>query len=223
MTLREDDISVLIRSYFYRDVAAGSVTCLTPQITAVETHLGWTIHGSLRNLTQGSGEHATSLFIAIEDTSERDAALEAGVNNCWRLDSLEFQDDPDGSQGNSMALELFERAISKVGERYEVPLLIQEPGLDNEQGNYILAKQRLLIQLHRFRPQPDFLARYEDTLKAYFNDYHAEQVPDEDITPKPNTYYMPHQIPRDAVITKLRVVFDASSHALDQPPRTTWS
>ncbi|KAL3223561.1 hypothetical protein MRX96_049725 [Rhipicephalus microplus] len=173
-------------------------------ITAVETHLGWTIQGSLRNLTQGSGEHATSLFIAIEDTSERDAALEAGVTNCWRLDSLEFQDDPDGSQGNSMALELFKRAISKVGERYEVPLLIQEPGLDNEQGNYILAKQRLLIQLHRFRPQPDFLARYEDTLKAYFNDYHAEQVPDEDLTPKPNTYYMPHQIRRDAVITKLQ-------------------
>ncbi|KAL3224196.1 hypothetical protein MRX96_049612 [Rhipicephalus microplus] len=74
MTLREDDTSVLIGSDFYWDVATRSVTRLTPQITAVETLLGWTIQGSLRNLTQGSGEHATSLFIAIEDTSERGAA-----------------------------------------------------------------------------------------------------------------------------------------------------
>lgn len=36
---------------------------------------------------------------------------------------------------------------------------------------------------------------------------------------KPNTYYMPHHgvIRRDAVTTKLRVVFDASSHAPGQP------
>ncbi|KAL3218711.1 hypothetical protein MRX96_031389 [Rhipicephalus microplus] len=132
MTLREDDISVLIGSDFW-DVATGSVPSLTPPITAMETLLRWTIQGSLRNLSQGSGAHATSLLIAIEDASERDAALEAGFTNFWGLDFLGIPDDPDGSQGNSMALELFQRAISKVGERYEVHLLIQEPGLDNGQ------------------------------------------------------------------------------------------
>ncbi|XP_075749303.1 uncharacterized protein LOC142814429 [Rhipicephalus microplus] len=74
------------------------------------------------------------------------------------------------------------------------------------------------MQLSRFQQQPDLLAHYDDTIKAYFNDYHAEQVPDKDLAPKPNTY-MPHHgvIRRDAVTTKLQVIFDAQSQAPDQP------
>ncbi|KAL1476555.1 hypothetical protein MTO96_018394 [Rhipicephalus appendiculatus] len=96
-TLREDDISVLIGSDFYWDVTTGHTTRLTPQITAAETLFGWTIQGTLRNLTQGSGMRTTSLFIAVEDASERDAALDAGITNFWRIDSLGIQEGPDGS------------------------------------------------------------------------------------------------------------------------------
>ncbi|KAH8018312.1 hypothetical protein HPB51_002293 [Rhipicephalus microplus] len=70
MTLREDDISVLI---------------------------GSDLQGFLRNLTQRSGARATFPFIAIEGASKRDANLEAGITNFWRLDSLGIQDDPDSS------------------------------------------------------------------------------------------------------------------------------
>lgn len=65
MTFREDDINVLIKSDFYWDVATGSITSLTLQITAVETLVRWTIQGSLHSLIKGSGVHATSLFIAM--------------------------------------------------------------------------------------------------------------------------------------------------------------
>ncbi|XP_037526503.1 uncharacterized protein LOC119403659 [Rhipicephalus sanguineus] len=139
------------------------------------------------------------------------------IANLWCIDSLYVQDSPDGIHSDSIAVELFENDISKKGERYEIPLLLREPGLDTGRSNYDLVKQRLLMQLHRFRQQPDLLIRYGDTIKAY--ESHAEQVPYNDTAPKPNTYYMPHHgvIRRDAVTTKLRVVFDASSHAPGQP------
>ncbi|XP_037526395.1 uncharacterized protein LOC119403538 [Rhipicephalus sanguineus] len=141
------------------------------------------------------------------------------IANLWFIDSLGVQHSPDGSQSDSIALELFENDVSKKGERYEVPLLLREPGLETGQSNYDLAKQRLLMQLCRFRQQPDLVVCYDDTIKAYFNESRAERVPDNDTVAKPNTYYMPHHgvIRRDAVTTKLRVVFDASSHAPGQP------
>ncbi|KAL1417420.1 hypothetical protein MTO96_006163 [Rhipicephalus appendiculatus] len=71
---------------------------------------------------------ATSHFIAVEDASESDAALDTGITNLWRIDSLGVQDSPDESQGDSIALELFKNGVSKKGERYKVPLIIQDPG-----------------------------------------------------------------------------------------------
>ncbi|XP_037514045.1 uncharacterized protein LOC119390470 [Rhipicephalus sanguineus] len=219
-TFQEDEISVLIGSDIYWDVATGQIARLSPKITAAETLFGWTIQRTLSNLSQGSRTRATSLFIAVEEATESDTALDMRIANLWCIDSLGVQESPDGNQSDSIALELFESDVSKKGERYEVPLLLREPGLETGQSNYDLAKQRLLMQLRRFRQQPDLLVRYDDTIKAYFNESHAERVPDNDTVPKPNTYYMPHHgvIRRDAVTTKLRVVFDASSHAPGQPP-----
>lgn len=55
-------------------------------------------------------------------------------------------------------------------------------------------------------------------MREYFQAYHAERaIPT--FTPAENAYYLPHHsvIRRDAVTTKLRVVFDASSHVSGQP------
>ncbi|KAH6934787.1 hypothetical protein HPB50_000810 [Hyalomma asiaticum] len=75
-------------------------------------------------------------------------------------------------------------------------------------------KRRLLMQLRRFRDPLDILARYHDTVKAYFNESHAERVPNLDSLPKTNTCSMPHHevIRRDAF-----TMSDASSHAACQP------
>ncbi|XP_049276084.1 uncharacterized protein LOC125760267 [Rhipicephalus sanguineus] len=218
-TFREDEISVIIGSDIYWDVATGQTTRLSLQITTAETLFGWTIQGTLSSLAQRSRKRATSLFIAVEEATENDTALDMRIANLWCIDSLGVQDSPDSSQSDSITLELFESDVSKKGERYEVPLLLREPGLETGQSNYDLAKKQLLMQLRRFRQQPDLLVRYDDTINAYFNESHAERVPDNDTVPKPNTYYMPHHgvIRRDAVTTKLRVVFYASSPAPGQP------
>lgn len=79
------------------------------------------------------------------------------------------------------------------------------------------------MQLRRFKQQPDLLAQYDKTIQTYFDECHAERVPDQDVLFMPSTYYMPHHevIRRDAVTTKLRVVLDASSHAPGQPALTS--
>ncbi|KAH6920524.1 hypothetical protein HPB50_028487 [Hyalomma asiaticum] len=109
-----------------------------------------------------------------------------GVSNKRRIDALGLQDSPEDSQDDILAYEIFEWHVWKKEQRYEVPLLILEPGLDDSQ-NYALAKQRLLMQLRRFRERSDLLARYNDTIKDYFNESHAERVPNPDSLPKANT------------------------------------
>lgn len=60
-------------------------------------------------------------------------------------------------------------------------------------------------------------AAYQDELLQLVHDGHAERVP---LRTSSNVYYMPHRgvWREDALTTKLRVVFDASSHKRDQDP-----
>ncbi|XP_077548092.1 uncharacterized protein LOC144160812 [Haemaphysalis longicornis] len=79
-------------------------------------------------------------------------------------------------------------------------LALMEPSLDDE--------------------APELLSQYDNAIRTYFNDGHAERVPEHDGDQRSTTrYYMPHHgvVRRDAVTTKLRVVFDASSHVSGQP------
>ncbi|KAH6930588.1 hypothetical protein HPB50_014925 [Hyalomma asiaticum] len=94
--------------------------------------------------------HEPRLFIAVSEATANDADLEMGISNLWRIDVLGLQDSAENSQDDILAYEMFERHVSKKEQRYELPLLIREPGLDDSQNNYALAKQRLLMQLRRF-------------------------------------------------------------------------
>ncbi|XP_037572990.1 uncharacterized protein LOC119455640 [Dermacentor silvarum] len=150
-TVLEDEISILIGSDLYWEVVTGQITRLLPQVTAAETLFGWTIPGTLHDLPKGSAVHTTSLFLAVGEPAANDASLDMDISSRWRLDTLGVQDDPDSKHGTHMALEEFERHVSKKGGRYEVPLLIREPGLDAGHNNFALARQRLFMQLRRFK------------------------------------------------------------------------
>ncbi|XP_077531118.1 uncharacterized protein LOC144143199 [Haemaphysalis longicornis] len=149
-----------------------------------------------------------------------DAAADNELSSLWRLDGIGIKERPDASVLDRAAVEQFESDVRKNGARYEVPLMIQEPGLDASADNYRLAEQRLRVQMRRFRGQPELLSQYDNAIRTYFNDGHAEGVPEHDGDQCSTTrYYMPHHrvVRRHAVTTKLRVVFDASSHVSGQP------
>ncbi|XP_077552449.1 uncharacterized protein LOC144166823 [Haemaphysalis longicornis] len=216
----DDHISILIGSDFYWKVTSGNISRLTPHLTAVETMFGWTLQGAHCDETGWTSGSSSALFLAHMEPSLDDAAADNELSSLWRLDAIGIKERPDASVLDRAAVEQFESDVRKNGARYEVPFMIQEPGLDASADNYRLAEQRLRVQMRRFRGQPELLSQYDIAIRTYFNDGHAERVPEHDGDQCSTTrYYMPHHgvVRRDAVTTKLRVVFDASSHVSGQP------
>lgn len=96
--------------------------------------------------------------------------------------------------------------------------MIKCPGLGNNDTNRILAEGRLLGQLRRYRAHPELLQEYDRTIREYFNENHAERVPSSE-EPLENVYFLPHHavVQREAVTTKVRLVFKAASHLYNRP------
>ncbi|KAH7974468.1 hypothetical protein HPB49_015734 [Dermacentor silvarum] len=135
----------------------------------VETLFGWTIQGTLDNLSKGSAVQTTSLLLAVGEPAANHISLDVDITSLWRLDTFGVQEDPDSKHDAHMALEEFERRVSKRRGRYEVLLLIRKPGLDAGHNNFTLARQRLVMQLRRFKQQPDLLNQYDKMIQTYFD------------------------------------------------------
>ncbi|XP_077547645.1 uncharacterized protein LOC144159855 [Haemaphysalis longicornis] len=215
-----DHISILIGSDFYWQVTSGNISRLTPHLTAVETMFGWTLQGAHSDETGCTLGLSSALFLALMEPSLDDAAADNELSPLWPLDAIGIKERPDASVLDRAPVEQFESNVRKNGSRYEVPLMIQEPGLHASADNYRLPEQRLRVQMRRFRGQPELLSQYDNSIRTSFNDGHAERVPEHDGDQRLTTRcYMPHYgvVHRDAVTTKLRMVFDASSHVSGQP------
>ncbi|KAH9374389.1 hypothetical protein HPB48_001969 [Haemaphysalis longicornis] len=71
-------------------------------------------------------------------------------SDLWRLKAIGLKETSGGLRLDAEATKQFEQEIRKQDVRYEVPLLIQEPGLEARQDNYALAQQRLRMQLRQY-------------------------------------------------------------------------
>ncbi|XP_064472440.1 uncharacterized protein LOC135386465 [Ornithodoros turicata] len=201
-------ISVLIGSDIYWTLVSGNIRRLTPGLTAVETRFGWLVQGAYPVSASACTAVTTALsFAGPPCESDIDPA------EMWRLDAIGITDDPSDPMHLHPALDEFEHQVAKIGNRYQVPLLIKDSYFGELADNRTIAEARLLSQLRRLRDQPHLLQQYHDTISEYFSEGHAEEVPNMSSRPS-NLYYLPHHavIRQDAVTTKVRVVFDASSH-----------
>ncbi|XP_077542111.1 uncharacterized protein LOC144154887 [Haemaphysalis longicornis] len=176
-THMEDRVNIHIGSDSYWKVSPGIISRLTPHLTAAETIFGWTVQGSdLDNGSHGASEPSCAMFIALADPLESNSD-ETDPSDLWCLKAIGIKETPEGLGLDAEATKQFEREIRKQDGRYEVPLLIQEPGLEAHQDNYALAEQRLHMQLRHFRSRPDLLSQYDKTIRDYFDEGHAERVP----------------------------------------------
>ncbi|KAH9378786.1 hypothetical protein HPB48_009550 [Haemaphysalis longicornis] len=126
----------------------------------------------------------------------------------WRLEAIVMQGTSENLGFKDPAAHQFEYGTRKASDRYEMPLLIREPGFDVSDENYRLAEQRLFMQFKRFRDQPDLLRQYDKTIRAYFDEGNAERGTCDKEDGKPNTYYMPHHgvVRRDDVTTSFELL-----------------
>ncbi|XP_021424211.2 uncharacterized protein LOC110493928 [Oncorhynchus mykiss] len=83
------------------------------------------------------------------------------------------------------------------------------------QDNYRIAKKRFECLKKRLKKDVTLYSRYNEVVEDYLQQDMAEDVPKDNASSADNVkYYLPHHavLREDKVTTKLRVVFDASSH-----------
>ncbi|XP_064462022.1 uncharacterized protein LOC135372307 [Ornithodoros turicata] len=213
-TCHTAEIGVLVGADYYWKVVTGNVESLATDLIAVETIFGWIVQ-NVGGPVRGTISSLVSVFFLAHEDQDHFESIDP--SEMWRLDALGIADHVAGDD-DSVASLCFSSQVEKRNSRYVVPLMVKGSGLPAEANNRVTAAQRLVAQFRRFRTSPQLLLNYDSVIREYFDEGHAERVADVSIETD-NVYYMPHHavIRKDAVTTKLRVVFDASSHCPGQP------
>ncbi|XP_064469553.1 uncharacterized protein LOC135384272 [Ornithodoros turicata] len=181
------------------------------KLVAIETVFGWTFQGpsSVSGYCAERSTTAVCVLRAGVGTLTEDDIL----TKFWELESLGITGDASSKTDHDKAvLEEFERNIRMTAGRYEValPWKAHMSALEN---NYEIAKDRLWSLVRRL-DRDGFRAQYGEAIRSYINKGHAEKVTKDD-----NSFNTRYYMPRRAVIrntsetTKVRIVFDASSHS----------
>ncbi|XP_037508931.1 uncharacterized protein LOC119385594 [Rhipicephalus sanguineus] len=216
---QDSTISVLIGSDHYWKVVTGRVERFTDNLYAVETIFGWVIQGMCANVYHPSTPRnisATALFLACSD-DWRSEVRRGDPSEMWRLDAIGINDGQEDDVSKHPALIHFRSAVHKNAGCYVIPLMIKTQGLTSC-SNRSVAETRLKRQLQRFQHHSEVLKEYHATISEYFKEGHAERlVPSAPLGP--TVHCLPHHaaVRREAMPTKVRAVFNASSHKYGEP------
>lgn len=134
----------------------------------------------------------------------------------WEVESLAIVNNNIESPEGMEALQNFEQtAIFKEG-RYQVvlPWRHDNPPLPD---NFRVAKKRFESLKRKLSADATLYTRYNDVMEDYLQQGICEDVPENDSAAESTEtvkYYLPHHavLREEKAMTKLRVVFDASSH-----------
>ncbi|XP_064470119.1 uncharacterized protein LOC135384865 [Ornithodoros turicata] len=183
------------------------------QLVAMKSIFGWTFQGpsSVKDL---QARQVNSLICVLK-TSVSGITIEDDevIRRMWEVEGTGICEKiaPVPTEGNVMAE--FRRTVKMRNGRYEVRLPwndLDVPLHDNK----AVATSRLSRLVNRLVGNRQLLHEYDRNIREYLVQGHAEAVPA--VYPKTadRTYYMPHRevLRPDSTSTKMRIVFDASSH-----------
>ncbi|XP_077523492.1 uncharacterized protein LOC144134453 [Amblyomma americanum] len=178
-------------------------------LVALGSVFGWMFRGPISVHTSVDSS-ANSCVLRVSTVLESTERL---VKGFWELESIGIMDHTGGPNEEAEAIVgQFERNIRMKNGRYEVAL----PWKENSGqlcDNRSQALKRLKSLGKRTQRTQEFGAEYESTMRSYIDMGYAERVtPEEQAIDQ--AYYMPHHavLRSDSRTTKLRIVFDASSH-----------
>lgn len=206
------ELSVLIGSDYYWQIVSGRVERLTKSLVALESTFGWAVQGPM---AVSSMTESTCMNILLSNDAQMDKQLHA----FWEIESLGITSEKPESPEDAEALQRFEETSILKDGRYQVelPWRQEHPPL---QDNYRIAKKRLESLKRKLSKDVTLYSRYNEVVEDYLKQGMAEDVPNERASPQDSqTYYLPHHavLREDKATTKLRVVFDASSHEEGTP------
>ncbi|XP_030584685.1 uncharacterized protein LOC115779925 [Archocentrus centrarchus] len=202
----DSELSVLIGADFYWSTVSGRVERLTDKLVALESVFGWSVQGPV---TMSSVTEAACMHVRIEE----EALISSQLKAFWEVDSLGIIKHEPSDPDEDNALQMFGKTTQFKDGRYEVelPWRHENPELPD---NYQIAKKRFEGLKRKLRADVIFYKRYSEVIEDYLQQGIVEEVTDDECLSPTVKYYLPHHavLREDKMTTKLRVVFDASSH-----------
>ncbi|GFW74357.1 uncharacterized protein TNCV_2412561 [Trichonephila clavipes] len=135
----------------------------------------------------------------------------------WELENLGIEANATENISDDVTLKEFESGISFSDNRYSVRLP-WKPGMKEQlQDNRTVALKRFRGLQSKFLNDPFLFNEYRAVLEEHKSEYIFESVTNE-LKEDKTIFYLPHTavIREDKTTSKLRIVFDASSHAKGQ-------
>ncbi|GFT37684.1 integrase catalytic domain-containing protein [Trichonephila clavipes] len=143
--------------------------------------------------------------------------VDRNLTKFWDLEAIgikaESSCDPD-----DQAMQHFKSSVRFNSGRYEVgfPWKSHTQELND---NFSVAEKRVKSLTRRFIRDPTLYIQYSEILKEYESQGIIERVLETEKTTDRAVFYLPHQavFRQESLTTKMRIVFDASSHEDGQP------
>lgn len=162
--------------------------------------------GPLKGRADNDCDRTTQVSLIVQDSLNIDR-LEKAFHKLWDLDSIGIREVDDVHE------EILD-SISFNGIRYSVKLL-WKAGREKLPTNYANSLSRLRSVGNRLRKEPDVLQEYDLVMKQQLQAGVIADVIDKVsvLETSDRIHYLPHHavVRKDAVTTKVRIVYDASS------------
>ncbi|XP_044027348.1 uncharacterized protein LOC122864200 isoform X1 [Siniperca chuatsi] len=204
----DQELQVLIGADFYWQAVTGTVQKVTNSLVAVECIFGWALQGPVAT---SSVTDTTCMHISLTEDTQISKELHA----FWEVESLGIVSQTESPE-DSDVLRDFEKTTTFENGRCQVELQWRADKTQL-QDNLRVAKRRFESLVKKLKTDATLCERYNNVIQDYLQQGICEDaIEDTTVAEKQETvkYYMPHHavVREDKATTKLRVVFDASSH-----------
>ncbi|UYV62948.1 hypothetical protein LAZ67_2002587, partial [Cordylochernes scorpioides] len=200
-------IELLISADIYGKLMTGKTLQLDSGLTAMLTHFGWTLLGSLK---EWSGEENSMLVMSM-NTMFGDSRQDFSISQLWDLDTIGVRDPVEVKssveQETAFKNEFLKNISRNKDGRYVVPLpwIEGHPPLPT---NEIAAHKRLVSTTRKLKTSSKY-DKYDYLFKEWEREGLIENV--NNAKPTEIVHYLPHRpVYKESASTPVRPVFDAS-------------
>ncbi|GBM11079.1 hypothetical protein AVEN_206495-1 [Araneus ventricosus] len=205
---KDKNISILIGVDYYYEIVSGRLKRLNDKLVATETIFSWCLQGYI-----GLTNDLLSLKIVVDERNISDQ-----LQQFWKLENLGVGSESQEEHSfDADIMKEFEAGITYQDNRYKVKFPWKSNMKHLLNNNRDIASRRFSKLKSNFINDPSLFSDYKKVIDEHLRESIIERIKDSDEN-KENTYYLPHRavIRKDHSTTRLRIVFDASSHAKGQ-------
>lgn len=203
--LKEGPVDILIGADIAGKLFTGQKRELKCGLIAMETALGWTLMGKMKQPDFSKSTEKHSMLVSSMLSLDR-----FSVSQLWDLDVLGIKDSIEvgnKKEISTAAQDKFLEGLKTYDDgRYEVelPWTVDHPNLPN---NYASANRRLMTTLKKLE-EKEAIPAYDQVFQEWNNNGIIEVIGGK----QDEGYYLPHRpVFKDKGTTKIRPVFDGSA------------